>query len=191
MKHLRTPAVLAFGLVALMALAATAAATTVTSTTGGAGGTPSGHAVNEGGHITMANAVANISCASTIEGNIESHGSGVTAAGKNTKIEFTGCTNSWHVTTTSAGSLEVHWTSGHNGLVTSTGTKIDSTRLGVTCVYQTNATTMGTMIGGNPATIKLEGSIPINTGESSGLCGSSSSKIEGSYSSTSAGYVAP
>jgi hypothetical protein len=115
------------------------------------------------------------------------------ASGNISVLNFTGCTNSWHVTAVagSLGSLSVEWTAGHNGVLKSTGSKVDTTRLGVTCVYQTNNTTIGTVTGGNPATLKIEASIPINTGESSGLCGTSAASWEGSYVTTSALYIAP
>src|SRR5690349_9315383 len=175
---------------ALMALAGSASATTVTTTTGGAASTPTIHMFNEGGHLSLASPIANIECSSTFEGSVVSHGPGATAKVNLATFSLTGCTNSWHFTTTSAGALEIHWTLGHGATVTWTGAKIDSTRLGVTCVYQTNSTSLGILTGGNPATLSLEANIPINTAESSGLCGSGNVNWAGSYITTSALYVA-
>jgi hypothetical protein len=191
MKNLKILGLTAVIGAALMALAGSASATTVTTTTGGAAATPTIHMVNEGGHLKFANAIANIECSSTYEGTVTSHGSGVTAEVGLTNFSLTGCTNSWHITTITPGSLIIHWTSGYNGTVTWTGAKWDSTRFGITCVYQTNNTSIGTLTGGNPATLKLEASIPISAGESSGLCGSGNIKWEGSYVTTSALYIAP
>jgi hypothetical protein len=190
MKNLKILGLAAVIAAALMALAGSASATTVTTTTGGAAMTASFHLVNEGGHVTFVNPIANISCSSTFDGKVEQHGAGVTAAAKVTTFSLTGCTNSWHYTTIASGVLEFHRTSGHNGTVTWTGGKFDSTRFGVTCVYETKNTSIGTLTGGNPATLKLEANIPINAVESSGLCGTGTVKWEGNYVTTSALYIA-
>ena len=190
MKYLKSLGLLAVAAAALMALAGTASATSVTTTTGGAASTPTGHGVNEGGHIVLANSIANIECSSTAEGAVETHGAGVEASGKLTSLTFTGCTNSWHVTVTAAGSLSVAWTSGHNGTAKSNGAKVTTTRLGVTCNYETANTDIGTITGGNPPTLDVSASIPIAAG-SSGLCGSGNSKLSGSAVGTSAGYISP
>ncbi len=198
MKYVKILGLLAVAAAALMAFAGTASATSVTTTTGGAASTPGNggtnppaiHAVNEGGHVVLANAIANIECSSTSEGSVTAHGAGKEASGPLSKLEFTGCTNSWHVTVTAAGSLSVAWTSGHNGTAKSTGAKVTTTRLGVTCNYETNATDIGTVTGGSPATLDISASIPIAAG-SSGLCGSGNAKWSGSYSTTAALYVLP
>ena len=191
MKYVKILGLLAVAAAALMAFAGTASATTVATSTGGAAATPTIHAVNSGGHVKLANPIANIECSSTVEGKVESHGAGVTAKGNITTLNFTGCTNSWHVTATVNGSLEVHYTSGHNGLLTSNGAKVDTTRLGVTCVYETKNTSIGTVTGGAPAKLAISASIPINSTESSGLCGSGNAAWSGSYETTSALYIAP
>ena len=191
MKYVKILGLLAVAAAAMMAFAASASATSITTTTGGAAATPTIHAVNEG-HVTLQNPIANISCSSTVEGKVESHGSGVTAGGNISTLNFTSCTNSWHVTAITNGSLEVHWTSGHNGTLTSKGAKVDTTRFGVTCVYEIGAGThIGTVTGGNPASLHIEASIPINDPESSDLCGTGNAKWEGNYVTTSALYVAP
>ncbi len=198
MKYVKILGLLAVAAAALMAFAASASATYVTTTTGGAVATPAIHAVNEGGHVVLANAIANIECSSTSEGAVESHGHTVVegetkldstpASGNLTSLSFTGCTNSWHVTVTAAGSLSVEGTGGHNGTASSTGAKVTTTRLGVTCNYETNNTDIGTVTGGNPATLDISASIPIAAG-SSGLCGSGNAKWSGSYSTTAALYI--
>jgi hypothetical protein len=174
--------------VVAMAFAASASATTVTSTTGGAAATPTIHAVSEGGHVKLVNPIANIECSSTVEGKVESHGGGKPASGVLTTLSFTGCTDNWHVTTEKAGELSVTWTSGHNGTVTSSGAFVKTTRFFVPCNYETKNTKVGTIVGGNPATLKIEASIPIAAG-SSELCGEGSGKWEGNYATTSALYV--
>ena len=198
MKYLKILGLLAVAAAALMAFGGTASATTVKTSTSGAAATPTIHAVNENGHVKLENPISKIECSSTVEGTVTSHGPEVTAIGHISVLNFTGCTNEWHVTTIElpeanhpTGTLEVHWTSGHNGILTSSGTRVDATRFGVTCVYETVATKIGTVTGGNPATLDIEASIPINTKLSSFLCGTSPSKWEGNYSTTSALYVAP
>lgn len=176
-------------LLGTLALAATATATVVTTTTGGAAATPTFHAASEG-HVSLANPIATISCSSTAEGKFESHGAATTATGNLSNLTFTSCTNSWHVTVVNAGSIEIHWTSGHNGTLTSSGAKVDNTRFGVTCVYETKNTSIGTLTGGNPATLQIAASIPLNTAESSPLCGTGNAKWEGNYQFTTALYIA-
>ncbi|HEU4739120.1 MAG TPA: hypothetical protein VFS54_08585 [Solirubrobacterales bacterium] len=177
--------------IAMLVLVSSVSATSITKTTGGAASTPTFHVVNEGGHITLANPIANVSCSVTLQGTIEGHGSGIAASGKLSTLNITGCTNSWHVTSINNGSLSVNYISGHNGAAVSTGARIDATRLGVTCVYITSNTSLGTVTGGSPATGALAASIPISTTESSGLCGTGNAKLEGSAVGTGSAYVAP
>ncbi len=189
MKYVKILGLLAVAAAAMMAFAASASATKVTTTTGGAAATPTIHAVNESTHVTLANAIANIECTSTVEGKVESHGTGVAAKGNISTLIWPTCTNSWHVTTEKAGSLEVTWTSGHNGSLKSSGALVKTTRFLVPCNYETSGTSIGTVTGGSPATLKIEASIPIAAG-SSELCGKGNAKWEGSYVTTSALYVA-
>lgn len=195
MKHFKRLNPLAVAAVATMASATAASADYVTTTTGGAAATPTLHLVGDNGHVTFSNPIANISCSSTIEGTVSSHGSGASASGSFSRVEFTGCTNSWHVTgeTVNGKAFGAFWidsTSGHNGTLTSMWTRVRATRLGVTCVYETFLTHLGTVTGGNPATLIIEASIPIDPTESSGLCGTSNAKWQGSYVTTSALFVA-
>lgn len=189
MKNLKVLGLAALIMAALMALAGSASATTVTTTTGGAASTPTIHLVSEG-HFRMANAIATIECDTTSGGTVETHGSGLTAEVALTSLPLTGCTNSWHFTTEKPGVLKIHWTSAHNGAVTWSGALIKSTRFLVPCNYETNETKLGTLTGGNPATLHIEASIPVAAG-SSPLCGEANAKWEGGLVTTSALYVAP
>jgi hypothetical protein len=191
MKYFKILASLTVAVAAMMALAASASATTVTTTTGGAAATPTIHTVNEGGHVKLANAIANIECGLTTEGKVESHGAGVAASGKFSKVEFTGCTNSWHVTVHEEEGFRIVCCIGGYAAITEwIRITITTTRFGVQCNYQTNNTKIGTDTGGNPATVKIEASIPIAAG-SSGLCGAGNAKMEGSLVTTSALYFTP
>jgi|SRR5690349_6481692 len=176
---------LALVLTALVALPAVAQATTVTSPTG-TSLTGQNEALSEG-HIVFANPIAKIECNARMAGTIESHGSGVTAKGPVNELVFTSCTNGWHVTTVTTGTLEAHYTSGYNATITSSGSTTVTTRFGVTCNYITNSTDIGTATGGNPTTMHIAASIPIHVG-SSGLCGSGSIKMEGTYEGKGSAY---
>jgi hypothetical protein len=162
-------------------LAASASATSLTS--------PSGtiytgeiKAESEG-HVVLDNPIATIECASNAVGKVESHGEGVATAVSLSSLAFTGCTNSWHVTVVSAGSMQINSTGGSNGTVTSTGATIEATRFGITCRYATSGTTIGTLTGGTPATLHIEAAVPFHSG--SFLCGAAAVSWTGSYKVTS------
>jgi hypothetical protein len=182
MNHLKYLGLIAV-MAAMMTFAATASADTVTTTaSGGTQETPTIHATNEGGHVSLQNPIATISCSSTVEGTVFSHPAGQHVSGAVSVLKFTGCTNVWHVTTVTAGTLFLE---ASNGSLVSTGAKVDATRFGVTCVYETDNNTIGTVTGGSPgATLHIQASIPLNTAESSKLCGSGSAKWEGNYITT-------
>jgi hypothetical protein len=134
------------------------------------------------GHVVLDNPIAKIECASTVEGEIESHGEGVPAKGNLSTLTFTGCTDSWHVTVVTAGSLSIEHTSGSDGDLFSTGATVEATRFGITCRYATNNTTVGTVTGGAPATLDISASIPFHSG--SVFCGSGGTAWTGSYEVT-------
>jgi hypothetical protein len=109
----------------------------------------------------------NIECAGGIEGVVETHGSGITAEGSGSTA-IGSCTNGWTVTVDAKGVAIAHWTSGHNGTITSSGSAVTAvlhTIFGdVTWRYQTNNTFIGTGTGGNPGTLHIEGRIPVHSG---------------------------
>jgi len=135
------------------------------------------------GHVVLDNPVGKIECASKVEGKVESHGEAVTAGGNISNLAFTSCTSGWHVTVVSPGSLEVHWTSGANGTITSSGATVGATVGGIACNYKTNSTDLGTLTGGSPATLDINASIPFHNG--SIFCGTSNTLWTGSYKITS------
>jgi hypothetical protein len=210
MKYVKILGLLAVAAAALMAFAASASATTVTSPTGTAATLTTGsgethkkgtqiHAISEEGavagtsHVLLHNSNASIQCNSTVEGDLESQGAGVTAKGEIDILTFTNCTNGWTVTVDVRGSLEVHWVgpSGYNGTLTSSGATVTAvlhTIFGdITCRYATNATHIGTVTGGNPATLHIEAAIPFHSG--GGLCGSGVSNWTGKYVTTGPLFV--
>jgi len=134
------------------------------------------------GHIVLDNPIAKIECTSNLLANVESHGTGVTVKGKVTLLQFgspTPCTNSWHVTVISGGSLEIHAIGGGNGTVTSSGATIEATRLGITCRYATSGTDIGTLTAGIFGEIDISAAIPFHSG--SFLCGSGATTWTGQY----------
>jgi hypothetical protein len=177
----------------LLAFAASASATFVNTTTGGATATPTIHFVSEGGHVTLANSNANIECSFTAEGKVETHGVLEPAGGKFSALSFTGCTNGWTVTVNAKGSFGIlTYTGGHNGTFGFSGTTLTAilhTIFGdITCRYLAGFNNfMGSITGGNPATLRFEGKIPFHSG--GGLCGEGNSQIAGNLVTTSALYV--
>jgi hypothetical protein len=182
MRYIKMLGLLAVAAAALMAFAGTASATTITSPTGNPY-TGTIQATTHGGHAVLHNPIAKIECHSTVHGHVESHGTTVTAKGLITSLTFINCTNSWHVTTNTPGTLEIHWTSGYNGTLTSTGATVTSTRFGIECRYVTSNTHIGTLTGGSPATLHIQGSIPFHSGSS--FCGEGATQWTGSYQVTS------
>jgi hypothetical protein len=175
MKYAKILGLLAVAAAALMAFAGVASATTVTSS---AGTTPAISASAEG-HVVLDNPIAKIECASSVSGSVTAHGAGVTASGPISALSFTGCTNSWHVTVVSAGSLEIHSIGSGDGTLTSSGATVESTRFGITCRYATSSTDIGTVTDGTNATLDISAAIPFHGG--SGLCGGGATTWTGSY----------
>jgi hypothetical protein len=192
--------ILAVAATALTAFAASASASIVTTTTGGTASGSTIHLVTENGHASLANSNANIACPITITGTPVAWGHRFNPPPTSTFVDIrvdefivTLCTNGWTVEVNAKGNLLLDWTSGHNGTLRSSGatlTAVLHTIFGdITCRYSTNNTHIGTVTGGNPATLKLEGKIPFHSG--GGLCGSGESQLSGNLVTTSALYVAP
>ena len=177
---------LALAVTALVALPAVAQATTVTSPTG-TSLTGESEAQSEG-HIRILNPIVKTECNIKVRGTITTHGEGVTAKGPVTEFAIALCTNSWHVTASTLGYLEAHYTSGYDATITAGAGKVAATRFGVVCTYETNNTDMGTATGGNPTTMHINATVPIVAAESSPLCGKETTKVEGSYEGTSSAY---
>jgi hypothetical protein len=174
-------AVVAFVL-SLTAMAASAAATTFTSS---AGTTPS-YSAAAAGHTVFHNQISDIECASSMKGKVESHGSGVTAKGNLSALSFTGCTDDWHVTVVSAGSIEFH-SLGGNGYLTSNGMTFEATRYGITCRYASANTSIGNITQGTTAVLHISSFVPFHGG--SFLCGVAPARWTGSYLMTSPANV--
>ena len=181
MKHIKMLGLFAVLATALMALAGTASATILTNKE--TKQLPVGTAIHANSEntvqpVTLHPPVGDITCtSSTVAGTIGNAGSGsTTVSGNNSSLTFGGCNAT--VTVLKAGSLEIHTrtaTADGNGTLTSTGAKVTVVLFGVHCVFETNATDIGTLtgsknVGGKTATLDIEATIPRTEG--SGLCGS-------------------
>lgn len=180
MRHLKILGLLAVAAVALLAFAGTAGADTVTSPTN-TSYTGSITAVSEGHSITH-NPIAKIECASTFTFNVEAHPAGGKVSGAVTHIKTEPCTNNWHVTVITAGTMSIEHQSGYNGDLYSHELTVEKTRFGIPCRYRTETTTIGTVTGGSPATIHINGKIPFHNG--SPLCGTGGTLMTGAYTVT-------
>lgn len=160
-------------------------APTLTSPTG-TSVTPTIKAESEG-HVTLDHPIANIQCQWAFEGTVASHATAEGAKVPLSSLSTTGCTESWHGTTVTAGELVIDWSSGYNGTVSWTGGTVEMTRLGTTCRYKTQNTHLGTLTGGTPATIDIEGKLPFHSG--SPLCGEEAYPLTGSFKVTSPGSL--
>lgn len=177
MKQVKASSLFAVAVGVLLALAATASATTITSSEGG---TPWITAETEG-HAVLDNPIAKIECQSRFGGIVQSHGAGVPAEGNTIEFSFTGCTNSWHVTTVFTGWFSIEGTGGGNGKLKSESATIEATRFGISCRYATGlfGTTIGTITGGSFPTIDINGALPFHSG--SIFCGTGATTWTGSY----------
>ncbi|MGN6257580.1 MAG: hypothetical protein ACTHN3_07510 [Solirubrobacterales bacterium] len=191
MKYVKILGLFALTAAALMAFTGNASATTLTSP---AGTTYTGAIVAESeGENTLINTSIGlkVQCeVSKVEGKVEMHGTGVTAAGKLTSLTFEKCTNNYSVKVFHLGALEIHNISGTgNGTVTSNGTQVTvSTPLGFSCVYETSSTDIGTLTGGAPVTLDIGSATIPRVSEESPFCGSSGTWT-GSYKVTTPGTL--
>lgn len=181
--------VLSAAAVALLALAGTASAKLTSPTGAVLGQGAKFHLVNESAHITIQPPLLSVAaCQSTIVGEVSANGA---TNGPVTEITFTNCTNSWHVTTVAKGEFEIAAdgiAGTYNGFLYSKNLTIEATRLGIVCRYTTIETTkIGTLTGGNPATLHVGAGLPFHSG--SGLCGTAPAQMEGNYVTTAELYV--
>jgi hypothetical protein len=186
MKHVKFLGLLAIAAAALMAFASSASATTITSPTGT---TFTSKLIATSTNSSLDGAFTTVSCKkSTVEGNVEQHGTSVTARGKNTSLTFSEC--NFPVKVEAAGSeiwhairpnIQPHTTCLSTdtdtclGTVTSTEAKVTIETSVGNCTFTTNETSVGTLTTtsttkGN-AVLDISGTIPRTGGNF--LCGSS------------------
>jgi hypothetical protein len=182
MKYVKMLGLLAVAAAALMAFAGSASATEITSSEGS---TP--NIVATSTNSKLDGSFVTVECGhSKVEGNVESHGAGVTAKGNVDFLSFTSC--NYNVTITAPGSLEVHADTTipvqtGDGTVTSSNASISIHTSVGTCVFTTSGTDVGTLHGGENAEMTMNGAKIPRTGGNF-LCGSSGTWT-GTYQVTS------
>ncbi|HEU4462964.1 MAG TPA: hypothetical protein VFR75_10265 [Solirubrobacterales bacterium] len=180
MKQLKIAALLAVAAAALTAFAAAASASPTLTSPAGTAYFGTLHAETEVKHAVLipTNAPA-IECNSTAQGAVVANGTPASVESGSLTFGSPNCTNSWHVTAASAGTLTIS----SAGAITSSGVTVEATRFGVVCRYASSGTTLGTLTDsgktGGTATMHIEASIPRHNG--SALCGEKPTKWEGSY----------
>ena len=134
---------------ALLAFTGTASATQLTSPAGTTY-TGSFHASDEA--ATIHTVLGSFSCAGTLAGNVEQHGSGIAVKGSITTLTFTACSIGVTVKALKTGTMEIHSIAGtNNGTVTLSGSEIEVffPQFGIRCLYSTSNTDIGTLTGSN------------------------------------------
>lgn len=174
MKYSRILAIAALAVAAMLALTAAASATTPTSPSG----TTYTGAVNleSEGSVTFHGPMDATCEKSSMEGEVEQHGKGVTIKIKINGVVIIEC-GPVHVTIKGKGTLTIHPLKPLlNGRFTWSGGKLrfQFTALGLECEYETNETAVGTLTGSESsnATWDVESSSIPRTGGSI-FCGSS------------------
>ena len=170
MKYVKMLGLLAVAAAAMMAFAGVASATTVTSP---AGTLYTSTLKASSTNTTLHNAVGTISCSSSVEGKVESHGAKVPASGKLSALSFTNCVGgSVHNATIKPGTLSVTASATNVGTASSSGATVMVTMFGVECGYTTEATPVGTVTGGEHAKLDISASLKRTEGAGGVFCGS-------------------
>jgi hypothetical protein len=165
MKYIKMSALLAMATVVLLAFAGTASADTLTSS---GGITPTIKATST--NATLHPGPGTITCESTVEGKVQGHGASSPVSGVITSLTFGPCIGGTvHNATITPGTLSLQVTSTNAGSLSSSGATVTMTMFGVQCGYTTNATTIGTVTGGEHAVFDISASL--NRTEGSFFCG--------------------
>ncbi|HET7509943.1 MAG TPA: hypothetical protein VFJ65_06810 [Solirubrobacterales bacterium] len=138
------------------------------------------------GNAKITTTFKNVECGkSTIEATILGEGGATeTIRAEVSVFSFEEC--NCEVKTLEKGTLEIHYTSGTNGMLTSNEAEFTvtcSTIFGnVHCIYVTANTSLGTITGGSPATVDVEGA-NIPRASTSALC-SEKANLDAKYEIT-------
>jgi hypothetical protein len=159
MKYIKILSLMAVAAAAFMAMAGSASATIIESTAGQLG---KGAVIESSGTNAVLKAgFATVECANSAVSGVVTNAGGAssTVEGDISTLDFTNCNMT--VTTLKEGTLVVHHISGtKNGTLTSTGAEVKVDNHSVSCVYGTpNATDIGTITGGEPATLNASASL--------------------------------
>jgi hypothetical protein len=183
MKHFKMLGLVVVATTALMAFVGIASANPVLTSPAGTDYTGELTMTATASLLTQAG-FANLTCTeSTIKGKVETNNT-TKASWKITTLDYSGCNAIFN--TLSNGSLEITPnapTGSNKGTLKGFGSEVTVSTLGVSCVYGTAAgTTLGTVTGGNPATVSINASMPKISGGF--LCGNPMSAT-GAYTVTS------
>ena len=198
MKYFKLLGLSPIAVAALMLLSSNASATTITSPTGTALATGRViHAESEEtavpgtNHLRLHNAIAAINCSATFSLTLDDTSASGTATGKIDSLTVT-CTHPWIAHIELLGQGEVHWVGGYNGTFTKSGVTVTLTHTttGVKCTYTSyDNLDIGTITGGNPATLHIAVSVPRHGG--SLLCGGANAAATGALKTKGAYYIDP
>jgi hypothetical protein len=183
MKHLKMLTLAMVAAAAFMAFASSASAQPTLTSPALVDYTGNILLTAEGTHLVQAG-FANITCTTSIIGGTVTTNNTTKASGPITTYDTSGCNAI--VNTLVNGSLEIvpnSPTGSNTGTVRGSGSQVTVSTLGVSCVYGTGAgTTLGTVTGGNPATIAINASLPKISG---GFLCATPASWTGSYTVTS------
>ncbi len=157
MKYIKILGLMAVAAAAFMAMAGSASATIIESTSGQLGA--KSIIESTGTNAVLKAGFATVECAhSEVDGEVTNAGGvGKAVEGKVNNLKFSSCNMT--VTTLKSGTLAIHHTSGKNGTLTSTGAEVKVDNHSTSCVYGTNGTDIGTVTGGEPATLNASASL--------------------------------
>lgn len=196
MRKLKSFALAAAVITALVAFAAATASATELYTEGAEGSEENNGMVVTGttlaasaeGTTTLHPPFGDITCSgSEVEGTTSNTGGATeTVSGNISKLTFTGCNAT--VTVITKGSLEIHeTTSEEDGTLTSNGSEVTVEFIGTHCIFKTSNTDIGTVTGSGTtegsATLDIAATIPRTGGRSGAFCGSTA-QWTGSYKLT-------
>jgi hypothetical protein len=160
MKHLKWLGIVAVVASALTALVGASAASATVLYSGGTKLAAGTKVESTGENLVYKMGFATIECGhSEFDGKLSNAGSATaTVEGSVDNLSYTEC--NMLVNVLKRGKLIFHYTSGSNGIVTSEGTEVTYSFSGTSCTYGTpTATNIGTLNGGNPATLNASASL--------------------------------
>jgi hypothetical protein len=183
MKYMKILGLLAVAAAALMAFAATASALLTDPTATGLNKGDTIHGVSEGHVLVQLGNMPLRECQETFTGEVTTNGGTI----GDYRFTYSPCTDSWHVTETTGGALEIVGdgkAGTYDGTIYAKGMTILATRFGIECGYALSTTTkIGTFTGGNPGTMHIEANVPIHSG-SAFFCGTGAGAWIGDYVTT-------
>ena len=172
MKHLKMLALASLTAAAVLGASGTASATTLTSPAGTTLVKGSMIKAQSEGHTVLDSVIGKIECSVGGEGELTDAGSATETTEGEVFFGTFSCTSA-AVTVVKTGTAELHSLGSGKGTLTGSGTEVTVQTFGLHCIFTTNATTLGTVTGGTPATLQISATIPRTGGSSGAFCGAS------------------